>query len=90
MMAKNRFEEIDAQTKYLNKNNYPIDLADAFSKLLMCYTGLVKELAGKFYSDNQNQFIATFALPLLKENDNQSYLPSDDIPSLDSKTGGGK
>ena len=90
MIAKNRFEKIDAQTKYLNKNNYPIDLADAFSKLLMCYTGLVKELAGKFYSDNQNQFIATFALPLLKENDNQSYLPSDDIPSLDSKTGGGK
>lgn len=90
MIAKNRFEKIDAQTKYLNKNNYPIDLADAFSKLLMCYTGLVKELAGKFYSDNQNQFIATFALPLLKENDNQSYLPSDDIPSLDSNTGGGK
>lgn len=90
MIAKNRFEKIDAQTKYLNKNNYPIDLADAFSKLLMCYTGLVKELAGKFYSDNQNQFIATFTLPLLKENDNQSYLPSDDIPSLDSKTGGGK
>lgn len=90
MIAKNRFEKIDAQTKYLNKNNYPIDLADAFSKLLMCYTGLVKELAGKFYSDNQNQFITTFALPLLKENDNQSYLPSDDIPSLDSQTGGGK
>ena len=56
----------------------------------MCYTGLVKELAGKFYSDNQNQFIATFALPLLKENDNQSYLPSDDIPSLDSNAGGSK
>lgn len=84
MIAKNRLDKIDSQTKYSNKNNYPMDLADAFSKLLMCYTGLVRELAGKIYPDNQAQFIATFALPALREIDGQPYLPSDDIPSLDT------
>ena len=84
MIAKNRLNKIDSQTKYSNKNNYPMDLADAFSKLLMCYTGLVRELAGKIYPDNQAQFIATFALPALREIDGQPYLPSDDIPSLDT------
>ena len=84
MIAKNRLDKIDSQTKYSNKNNYPMDLADAFSKLLMCYTGLVRELAGKIYPDNQAQFIATFALPVLREVDGQPYLPSDDIPSLDT------
>ena len=83
MIAKNRLDKIDSQTKYSNKNNYPMDLADAFSKLLMCYTGLVRELAGKIYPNNQTQFIATFALPALREIDGQPYLPSDDIPSLD-------
>lgn len=83
MIAKNRLDKIDSQTKYSNKNNYPMDLADAFSKLLMCYTGLVRELAGKIYPNNQAQFIATFALPALREIDGQPYLPSDDIPSLD-------
>ena len=84
MIAKNRLDKIDSQTKYSNKNNYPMDLADAFSKLLMCYTGLVRELAGKIYPNNQTQFIATFALPALREIDGQPYLPSDDIPSLDT------
>ena len=84
MIAKNRLDKIDSQTKYSNKNNYPMDLADAFSKLLMCYTGLVKELASKIYPNNQAQFIATFALPALREIDGQPYLPSDDIPSLDT------
>lgn len=84
MIAKNRLDKIDSQTKYSNKNNYPMDLADAFSKLLMCYTGLVRELAGKIYPDNQAQFIATFALPAFKETDGQPYLPSDDIPSLNT------
>ena len=84
MIAKNRLDKIDSQTKYSNKNNYPMDLADAFSKLLMCYTGLVRELAGKIYPNNQAQFIATFALPALREVDGQPYLPSDDIPSLDT------
>lgn len=84
MIAKNRLDKIDSQTKYSNKNNYPMDLADAFSKLLMCYTGLVRELAGKIYPNNQAQFIATFALPALREIDGQPYLPSDDIPSLDA------
>lgn len=84
MIAKNRLDKIDSQTKYSNKNNYPMDLVDAFSKLLMCYTGLVRELAGKIYPDNQAQFIATFALPALRETDGQPYLPSDDIPSLNT------
>ena len=84
MIAKNRLDKIDSQTKYSNKNNYPMDLADAFSKLLMCYTGLVRELASKIYPNNQAQFIATFALPALREIDGQPYLPSDDIPSLDT------
>ena len=80
MLPLNKF----SYTKYSNKNNYPMDLADAFSKLLMCYTGLVRELAGKIYPDNQTQFIAKFALPALREIDGQPYLPSDDIPSLDT------